>query len=130
MPLTESIFTKVLDYIWAANLNFDTELQVVNCRTTILQQGDSNTDFLRGISKTFKGKLFYITRLMVRSFLLKLKSTTMCFELHIFYSNLQKNAHQNRNPAQTFLWGYSHLKKLEEVVWWSYILIKTCKYVT
>lgn len=81
MPLTESIFTKVLDYIWAANLSFDTELQVVNCRTTILQQGDSNTDFLRGISKTFKGKLFYIARLMVRSFLLKLETITMCSEL-------------------------------------------------
>ena len=68
MPLTESIFTKVLDYIWAANLSFDTELQVVNCRTTILQQGDSNTDFAWNfqnfqrkaiLHSTSNGKVFF-----------------------------------------------------------------------
>ena len=120
--LRESVFTKILRYTSAANLSFTTEMQAVNYRSKILQQGDSKTDYLSEIfSEIFKGKFssqsttsgslfFYALQTICLS-----KTISMFIELNIFHNNLTNKVYEHfcsskycmlsRNSSQTFLWG-------------------------
>lgn len=104
------------------NLSFKLKLyynvQDLNCRPKILQQRDSNTDSLTGNFLKFLKKSFvFRVCLLVGSLLVKLKTITFCFKLHIFHDHMNTvsidkfifrnivGGYQNKNPLQTFLCG-------------------------
>ena len=64
---------------------FVTALRTVIYRLKILQQGDSNTEFLsKNLPELLKESLFFKARLVVESFLLKLRTITTYLQLNIF----------------------------------------------
>ena len=77
----------------------------------------TQTIFLGYFPKHSKKSIVFRACLVPGSFLLRLKTITMCFEPNIFRNNLTGNvykqfflknivdSYQNRNQSQTFLWG-------------------------